>query len=137
MEGNPHGQAHVSFGGFIHDPPTAPKDPLFFLLHCNVDRLWAKWQLQNSRFDQTVAAAYDSNPPNGNQIGHNLGDTMWPWNGVTAPPRPPTAPGGALAASDCTAAPGPQPRVRDCLDYHGAINPLARMGFDYDDVRFA
>jgi tyrosinase len=56
---------------------------------------------------------------------------------VTTPPRPPTAPGGTLAASDCTSAPGPQPRVQDCLDYHGAINPLARMGFDYDDVRFA
>ena len=137
MEGNPHGSAHVSFGGFIHDPPTAPKDPLFFLLHCNVDRLWAKWQLQNGRFDRTVAAAYDSNPPNGNQIGHNLADTMWPWNGVTVPPRPPTAPGGTLAASDCTSAPGPQPQVQDCLDYHGVINPLARMGFDYDDVRFA
>jgi hypothetical protein len=34
----------VRFGGSIRDPTTAAKDPLFFLLHCNVDRLWAKWQ---------------------------------------------------------------------------------------------
>ena len=82
MEGNPHGFAHTSFGGSIQNPATAPKDPLFFLLHCNVDRLWARWQRQVGRFDPALAAAYDSNP--GNPIGHNLGDTMWPWNGVTA-----------------------------------------------------
>ena len=39
---------------------TAAKDPLFFLLHCNVDRLWAKWQRQNGRFDPALAASYDS-----------------------------------------------------------------------------
>ena len=61
---------------------------------------------------------------------------MWPWNGVTSAPRPPTAPGGALAASPTTAAPGPRPRVQDTLDYQGRLNPLARLGFDYDDVPF-
>ena len=75
----------------------AAKDPLFFLLHCNVDRLWAKWQRQFSRFNSAVAASYDSNPPS--PPGHNLPDTMWPWNGVTGGTRPPTAPGGALASS--------------------------------------
>src|SRR2546427_2536709 len=43
MEGNPHGTAHVSFSGFISELATAARDPLFFLLHANVDRLWAKW----------------------------------------------------------------------------------------------
>ena len=133
MEGNPHGFAHTSFDGSIHDPPTAPKDPLFFLLHCNVDRLWAKWQKNNSRFNPATAASY---VPNGNPIGHNLNDTMWPWNGVTAPPRPPTAPGGSLASSPSVAAPGPAPRVSDCIDFHGAVSAGARMGFDYDDVPF-
>lgn len=136
MENNPHGFAHTSFGGFLFSPSTAPRDPLFFLLHGNVDRLWAKWQKVNSRFDSTVAAAYDSNLPGGNAVGHNLADTMWPWNGVTTPPRPPIAPGGTLAPSPSTGAPGPSPRVRNCLDYHGTINAVARMGFDYDDVSF-
>lgn len=135
MEGNPHGQAHVSFGGSISQIPTAAKDPLFFLLHCNVDRLWAKWQRLNGRFDQALAASYDSNP--GNPIGHNLPDTMWPWNGVTGAPRPPTAPGGTLAPSPCVSAPGPSPRVRSSLDYQGSVNALSNEGFDYDDVRFA
>lgn len=133
MEGNPHGFAHTSFGGSIQDPSTAPKDPLFFLLHCNVDRLWAKWQRKNGRFDPSVAASFDSNPAS--KPGHKLPDTMWPWNGVTGGTRPPTAPGGPMAKSPCVAAPGLQPRVEDCLDYHGVINAASNMGFDYDDVQ--
>jgi tyrosinase len=135
MEGNPHGSAHTSFGGSISSVPTAARDPLFFLLHCNVDRLWAKWQREFGRFNSAQTSSYDSNP--GNPVGHNLPDTMWPWNGITGGTRPPTAPGGAMAASPCVSAPGPQPQVRDCLDYQGTINPVSRMGFDYDDVPFA
>jgi tyrosinase len=135
MEGNPHGSAHVSFGGMISNAATAPRDPLFFLLHCNVDRLWARWQRQNGRFDAGVAAAYDTNPLN--RPGHNLPDTMWPWNGVTGGTRPPTAPGGALAASPCASAPGPQPAVGDTLDYQGRVAAIGRLGFDYDDVPFS
>jgi len=132
MEGNPHGQAHVSFDGSISSIPTAAKDPLFFLLHCNVDRLWAKWQRQNGRFDPAVAASYSGSP--NNRIGHNLPDTMWPWNGVTTPPRPSTAPGGTMASAPAAAAPGPQPRVEQMLDYRGTVNAISRLGFDYDDV---
>jgi tyrosinase len=135
MEGNPHGSAHTSFGGSISSVPTAARDPLFFLLHCNVDRLWARWQRQFGRFDPAQTASYDSNP--GTPIGHNLPDTMWPWNGITGGTRPPTAPGGALAASPCVSAPGSQPQVRDCLDYQGTVNAVSRMGFDYDDAPFA
>ena len=136
MEGDPHGLAHTSFGGFIQDPATAPKDPLFFLLHCYVDRLWAKWQRQNGRFDPAVAASFDERPTS--RPGHKLNDTMWPWNGITSATdntRPPTAPGGAMAASPCVSAPSLQPRVRDCIDYHGVINAASNMGFDYDDVQ--
>lgn len=134
MEGNPHGSAHVSFGGSISSIATAARDPLFFLLHCNVDRLWAKWQRQNNRFNPAQAASFDSNP--GNPIGHNLPDTMWPWNGITTPPRPPTAPGGTMAPSPCVSAPGLRPRVRDSLDFQGKVSAASLMGFDYDDVPF-
>lgn len=137
MEGNPHAFAHTSFGGFISSIDTAARDPLFFLLHTNVDRLWAKWQRRFIRFDPSQAASFSSNGTSGNRIGHNLGDSMWPWNGITGGMRPSTAPGGGLSASPCVTAPGAQPRVRDSLDYQGGVNPAARLGFDYDDVRFA
>jgi tyrosinase len=136
MEGDPHGLAHTSFGGFIQTPATAAKDPLFFLLHCNVDRLWAKWQRQNGRFDPATATSFDERPTS--RPGHRLNDTMWPWNGITSatdPTRPPTAPGGAMATSPSVGAPVPPPRVRDCIDYHGVINAASNMGFDYDDVQ--
>ena len=135
MEGNPHGFAHTSFGGFIFNPATAPRDPLFFLLHCNVDRLWAKWQRRNGRFNPALAASYDTRPTN--PIGHRLPDTMWPWNGITGGSRPPTAPGGPMAASALVSAPGPQPIVQSSLDYQGSVNAASRLGFDYDDVEFA
>ena len=134
METNPHGTAHTSFDGSISTIPTAAKDPLFFLLHCNVDRLWAKWQRQNGRFNPALAASFDNN--GGNPIGHNLPDTMWPWNGITGGQRPPTAPGGSMAPSPCVSAPGLQPRVQSSLDYQGAVGATSRMGFDYDDVQF-
>lgn len=134
MEGNPHGSAHVSFGGSISQIPTAAKDPLFFLLHCNVDRLWAKWQKQFGRYNPALAASFDSNPTN--PIGHNLTDTMWPWNGITGGTRPPTAPGGPMPAGPTVSAPGPKPRVKDSLDYHGTVNSADALGFDYDDVPF-
>ena len=136
MEGNPHGSTHTSFGGSISSVPTAARDPLFFLLHCNVDRLWAKWQRQNARFDKAVAASYDSGGPGGNRIGHNLGDTMWPWNGVTGAPRPPTAPGGTLATSPGISAPGLSPLVSQMLDYQGRVAATGRLAFDYDDVAY-
>jgi tyrosinase len=134
MEGNPHGYAHTSFGGSIQSPATAPKDPLFFPLHCNVDRLWAEWQQKFSRFDPTVAASFDTIATS--RPGHKLPDTMWPWNGVTGGTRPPTAPGGPMSASPSVSAPGPEPRVQDMLDYQGVIGAVSQLGFDYDDAPF-
>jgi tyrosinase len=131
MEGNPHGFAHTSFGGFISDIDTAAKDPLFFMLHANVDRLWAKWQWLNGRTNPADPAAFAS----ANRVGHRLNDTMWPWNGVTGPPRPSTAPGGGLASSIVTSAPGSSPRVSSMLDFQGVVSGTV-LGFAYDDVPF-
>lgn len=140
MEGNPHGRAHVSWDGPINDVPTAPRDPLFFMLHANVDRLWAVWQKNNDRFDVTSTRTYPflgrAGDPGSERIGHNLLDTMWPWNGETTDPRPSTAPGGTLAASPVASAPPAAPTVRDMIDYQGH-NALSQwQGFDYDDVDF-
>jgi tyrosinase len=133
MEGNPHGSAHVGFGGFISSIPSAARDPLFFLLHANVDRLWAKWQWIHRRTSPAESRAFAAaSPP---RIGHHLPDTMWPWNGATGAPRPPTAPGGTFRASPATPAPGLSPIVRAMIDYQ-AVGGGAPLGFAYDDVPF-
>ena len=38
-----HNRVHVWTGGDM-GPATSPNDPVFFLNHCNVDRIWAGWQ---------------------------------------------------------------------------------------------
>lgn len=40
---NLHNRVHVWVGGDMA-PSTSPNDPVFYLNHCNVDRLWASWQ---------------------------------------------------------------------------------------------
>jgi tyrosinase len=140
LEGDPHGSAHVSFTGAIQSIGTAATDPVFFMLHANVDRLWAKWQWLNHRFDVTKTSTFtplgSAASPGAALIGHNFQDTMWPWNQVTGPPRPLTAPGGRFPPSLLTSAPGLTPRVGDLIDYQGVRTPGTRLGFDYDDVPF-
>lgn len=55
LELTPHGQIHIMIGGRIEDSAgsvhTAPmgdlrlaaRDPIFWLHHCNIDRLWERW----------------------------------------------------------------------------------------------
>jgi tyrosinase len=133
MQGNPHGSAHVSFRGPVNFPPTAVRDPLFFMLHANVDRLWAKWQWVNHRADANMPEAFAQ--PSPNRIGHHLGDTMWPWNGITGNPRPPTAPGGPFPPTAVTPVPGATPKVKDMFD-HLAVIAGDPLGCAYDDVPF-
>ncbi len=133
LEGDPHGTAHTSHGtGWITSIGTAAKDPLFFLLHANVDRLWAKWQWVTQLQDPRSVAAFDgaSTAP-----GHRLNDAMWPWCGPLAAPRPTTAPGGGMQPSPMTPVPGASPKVRDTIDYLGTVGPEP-LGFAYDDVPF-
>ena len=134
MEGTPHGAAHVSFNGWISDIPTAPKDPLFFMLHANVDRLWALWQWMNDRTNPDDPNTYTGQ----NLDGRRVNDTMWPWNGVITFPRPNFAPGSGLPGSPLTPTPGGKPTIRNMIDYHGnrVALPLDWLGFSYDDVPF-
>ena len=135
MEGNPHGNAHTSFSSLspIFSVPVAVGDPLFFMLHANVDRLWAKWQNQNQHTDSSDPDAFAD--PDPDRIGHHLPDTMWPWNGITTAPRPPTAPGGPFPSAKTTPAPGQTPTVQSMLDYL-AVNGGDPLGYAYDDVPF-
>ena len=43
-----HGGVHIAVGGQMATE-RSPADPLFWLHHANVDRLWARWQKQHPR----------------------------------------------------------------------------------------
>lgn len=48
LEGEAHNGVHVWCNGTISCPPTAAKDPIFWLLHANVDRIWNLWQMTHN-----------------------------------------------------------------------------------------
>lgn len=47
LEQTPHNDVHVAIGGLMGDPDTAAGDPIFWLHHANIDRLWWLWQQQH------------------------------------------------------------------------------------------
>ena len=51
-------------------PSTSPNDPIFFMNHCNVDRIWEAWMKKNGRVylpDDTAPVSLK---------GHRLHDTV-------------------------------------------------------------
>ncbi|MEV0340275.1 tyrosinase family protein [Nocardia sp. NPDC050713] len=82
LEGS-HNTAHTFFGagsniGFAH---TAFEDPFVFLIHSNVDRLWAMWQTasgQDWRLDPDLVYGDQSNTSNSTGVLHSL----QPWDGT-------------------------------------------------------
>ena len=65
--------------GTMDSVPSSPYDPIFWLHHANVDRLWAQWQDQGH---SGLTFYPDINKP----FGHNLADPMWPWDGGLSAP---------------------------------------------------
>ena len=58
LEGSPHNLIHNCVGGVYSDPPEgfmqsnlSPIDPLFFLHHANIDRLWDVWTRKQLGFN--------------------------------------------------------------------------------------
>lgn len=71
--GSIHNRVHLWVGGTML-PMTSPNDPIFFLHHCNVDRVWAQWQQMHNTLPYVPAVTAPGAPQ-----GHRLTDTMKPW----------------------------------------------------------
>jgi tyrosinase len=82
LEGVIHNPGHMWVGGSMMDM-SSPNDPVFWLHHCNVDRLWAVWQQTHP----TQGYLPPSGTP-GVVAGHALDDPMPPWAGEAVPPTP-------------------------------------------------
>ncbi len=103
MERYSHNYSHgwTCGSGHILSPQRSATDPLFYLLHTQVDRQWAYWQWKKRRFGisggaQTFPAPqhYDNNG-NWSDPGNNawfsgayLEDGMWPWDSLSGPQGP-------------------------------------------------
>lgn len=128
IAGQTHNSGHNFIGGHMGGA-FSPNDPIFWLHHANIDRLWARWQAEMlARHGGTVADHYpaagetdpwnDEAPP----AGHGIDDMMWPWVGG-APGYGPSDPAYLPLIPDYSADP-PQ-RVRDVLD-------VAALGYAYE-----
>ena len=143
-----HNAAHGAMSGWI-GTRASPRDPMFFLLHANVDRAWAEWQLTFDRFDHTQTPSYSLQGvfPGGGSFrkGSYSLDTMWPWSRETgdATPDPqddwpelftplimqlPTG-GNDVATDPITPA--------SVIDYLNVLGTGAPIGACYDDIPFA
>lgn len=61
LESIPHNVLHVRIGGnggWMSDPNTAAFDPIFWVHHCNIDRLWEEWLAANPNHFNPVDPAW-------------------------------------------------------------------------------
>ncbi|KAJ3268683.1 hypothetical protein HDV01_002361 [Terramyces sp. JEL0728] len=58
-----HNNVHAGIGGDMYDPTTSPGDPIFYMHHRNVDRLWWIWQKQNPALANTFFSSDPNDKP--------------------------------------------------------------------------
>ena len=153
LENNPHNIGHGWVGGWMSSCRTSPQDPIFWLFHCDIDRIWGKWQWALDRFGSDGSDPLDFEPNDSyvagstTPLGHHLKDTMWPWDQKTGPGNSPD--GNDNRPADAPGSPFPQsptpgtwpsqpakPRVGDMIDYLGVNGAPEDLGFSYADVPF-
>jgi tyrosinase len=88
-----HNRVHVFIGGAWVDNganvsgtmqlASSPNDPIFFLHHCFVDKLWADWQRHMEQAHPGDAPFYA--PRGDGPKGHNLDDAMYPFKPAVTP----------------------------------------------------
>jgi hypothetical protein len=88
LETTPHNVVHTDIGGFVGwmtDPNRSARDPIFFLHHANIDRLWKRWLAlgggrQDPLSDQVwMTTSFTFYDENGNQkqlSGKDILDTV-------------------------------------------------------------
>ena len=71
-----HNRVHIYVGGTMLGVPISSNDPVFYLHHCNVDRLYEEWlnkySTSNTRYEPN-AFSYVVDP------GHNIDDYLVPF----------------------------------------------------------
>lgn len=132
LERQPHDQIHVLIGGstgWMADPNTAAQDPVFWLHHSNIDRLWKRWldqgggrsnPLDNASWATSKFTFFDENGSQAVLTGADIVDTEGQLGYRYDDDPPPTVPTPVIplvhAAPGSPAAPhrlaaGPEPRI--------------------------
>lgn len=82
FEGSPHGTVHVAISGNMSLFETAGQDPIFWLHHCNIDRVWDEWlNLAAGRVHPNDVAFLDREfnfvDENGQPVTHKVRDLLY------------------------------------------------------------
>ncbi len=146
LEGNYHNDAHNHIGGFLASL-TSPRDPLFYLLHANVDRAWLAWQRKEEAFDSANIVHYF---PQGQfdvltstlHQGSYVRDSQWPWNLAGGNQGTPQASDDwpnvvfGLSAGITNVGPSMIPLVSESIDFMNSLGSGNPHNYSYDDQPF-
>jgi hypothetical protein len=87
-----HDVCHGYIGGNLGDPHISFRDPFVFLLHSNVDRLFAMWQKEEGcewRLDPKYVYGSESNSPtwidDNGDVHVGIKSLLAPWSGYSVP----------------------------------------------------
>ncbi len=58
LERTPHNDIHNQVGGLMRNATTAALDPIFWLHHANIDRLWVQWRSAPRNGDHPTSQAW-------------------------------------------------------------------------------
>jgi tyrosinase len=100
LEANPHNQVHSRVGGLMVTGGS-PLDPLFLMHHCNIDRLWSRWNTLGGK--NTPDPLWGETP----LTGHFLKEDGRVWSPKVKELLDPAALGYAYAAGAGLASPLP------------------------------
>ncbi len=121
LEVRPHNAIHMDVGGLMESPSTAALDPIFWLHHSNIDRLWEVWIRQPGRLNPTREGwltfpfkLHDGEGKAFQFVPGEVLDTKGAWlryeyDDVSIPPPPPAARAVAVAAKEESVPVPPKP----------------------------
>ncbi|MFK4528060.1 tyrosinase [Bradyrhizobium japonicum] len=115
LDGSLHGAVHVLTGNpqNMGSPPWAARDPIFWLHHCNIDRLWAAWNAGGRKnpdgafLTQSFVFANESGERAEGVVRDFLDPEKIKVGAYRYDKLPPLPPSPAVAAEDATAARAP------------------------------
>jgi len=146
-----HNYAHGALGGGPIISGQSPRDPIFFLLHANVDRAFAEWQALFNRYDATQIDSYSyqgsfSNPGTPSPVGTTIRygsyalDPMWPWTQTDGSSTPGSDDNWPSTGFPFINVPGfgpiDVPTPASMIDYMNVLGNTEAIGACYDDLKY-
>jgi tyrosinase len=125
LEQTPHGIVHVLVGGktgWMTDPDEAAQDPIFWLHHSNIDRIWAQWNSNggvNPENGGWLEQEFEFFDAGGNAVAMKVSDTLdivgdlgYTYDSLPEPaPEPGPAEGEPEPLAAAVNPPNPEPKV--------------------------